>query len=337
MARNVIANVGLDIGTSSIKAVELIQSGASYKLRRALAQPITENSPEALAQALKSISETYASSKHLRIGVSGSSLLIRRIEMPHMNPDELRNAIKFEAENHIPFPVDECMLDHHVVQAGGEGKNATLLLIALKKDFIQERIKMLHDLGLKPELVDGDAFALVNAFERLGPEARPKNYGLLNIGHSTSLFTIMHGSEPFFVREIAAAGLEITRAIAETLSLEEAAAERLKVTHEASKKDDLRAATLRALSPLINELKSSIDYFENESGEELKQIWICGGGAASEGAEDILTQEVGRSFKIWEPLQRVEVLREAADAVDGCGPAFGVAVGLAVRELARPK
>lgn len=337
MARNVIAHVGLDIGTSSVKVVELLRSDTSYKLRRAAAQLLGENTPEALAQVLKPIAEAYSTAKHLRIGVSGSSLLIRRIEMPHMDSDELRNALKFEAENHIPFPVDECILDHHIVQMGGEGKSTALLLIALKKDFIQERIKMLHDLGFKPELVDVDAFGLVNAFEQLGPKERAENRGLLNIGHGTSLLTVMHGREPFFVREIAAGGLEITRALAETLSLDESTAERLKVTHEASKKDDLRASTLRALSPLINELKSSIEYFENESGEELGEIWVSGGGASSEGAEEILASEVGRSFKIWDPLERVEVLREAADAVDGVRPAFAVALGLAVRESVKLK
>ncbi|MCG3176350.1 MAG: hypothetical protein MOGMAGMI_01299 [Candidatus Omnitrophica bacterium] len=336
MARNVASNVGLDIGTSSVKTVELIRSGTSYKLRRASIQPLADAAPETVAQALKSTAETVVGARHLRISVAGSSLLIRRIEMPQMNAAELRNAVKFEAENHIPFPVDECMLDHHVVQAGAEGKNATLLLVALKKEFIQERVKMLHDLGLKPELVDVDAFALVNAFERLGPEARPKNYGLLNIGHGTSLFTIVQSGQPFFVREINTGGLEVTRALAETLSLDEAAAEKVKLSADPARAADLKAAALRALSPLVNELKSSVDYFENESGEELKQVWVCGGSAAG-WAEEVLTQEVGRTFKVWDPLLHLEVLSEASEAVEGRGPAFAVALGLAVREMVAPQ
>ena len=135
--------VGLDIGNYSMKCVELSRSDGGIRLDRVSIFPIDRGSASNLSRALKIILDPFlAQNKRIRVSVSGgSSLIIRRVTLPAMTLAELKGAIRFEAESHIPFPIDDCQIDYQILNHSEDRKQMNILLVAAKKDFIKERIK----------------------------------------------------------------------------------------------------------------------------------------------------------------------------------------------------
>ncbi len=301
--------IGLDIGSYSIKCVELARSADKFKLQRVSILPV-DPSPESISKALKLIfGQQTGVPKKVRISVSGggSSLLIRRIQLPYMTVAELRGAIRFEAEGHIPFPIEECQIDFQILSQTDDKKVMNVMLVAAKKEFIKDRLKLAGSAGIVPETIDVDIFCLLNAYEVLGQEAGENSFGLLNIGHRVSSFAIVQDKKPFFVREIPYGGAGVTHALAEAKCIGEAEADRLKIDKAPETLADLQAAVAKGLEPLIEEMRHSIDYVENETGEEIKTIWLSGGGALCPGTPQVLTDELGKQVKLWDNTKRLEV------------------------------
>ena len=176
---------GLDIGSYSVKCVEMSHTKDAIELHRVTILPLPGISK--LPDVLKAMDLQGA--KHVRISVSGPSVLVRRITLPLMTPAELKGAIRFEAESHIPFPIDDCILDSQILNQPDK-KTMNVMIVAAKKEFIRSRLKVLEDLDVHPELIDMDIFCLLNVFEVLKEKIEEKSYGLLNIGHNLSSFAI---------------------------------------------------------------------------------------------------------------------------------------------------
>jgi type IV pilus assembly protein PilM len=301
--------VGLDIGSYSIKCVEVAGHNGAMELRRVSILPAVNPSQATLQNLLKLLFDAYMGKvpKVIISVSSGSSLLIRRISLPTMTAAELRGAVVYEAEGHIPFPVDQCLLDFQILDKSADGKNMNVLLVAAKKDFIQERINLLSTAGIAIDTIDVDMFCLVNAFEVLGDDGGQRVYGLLNVGHSMTSFAIIQEKQPFFVREISSGGLEITKVISEVQSISEEEADQMKIGRSPDKAEILKQATRKGFEALTEELKHSIDYFENETGEELKQIWMSGGGALAQDAPAILSEELGKEVQLWNNLKKINI------------------------------
>lgn len=332
---NPISVIGLDIGSYSVKSVEVTMAGASVQLRRVFVLPYFKNKPGELDRLLKLIFEPYQGKpSRLRIAISsGSSLLIRRIKLPLMTAAELKGAIVYEAEGHIPFPVEECMLDFQILGQDAQTRTMDVMLVAAKNVFIRERLKLLEPAGLSPELIDVDIFCLLNAFEVLGDDGG-KIYGVLNIGHEKSSFAILYDKQPYFVREIPVGGLAVTKSlsVAKGISLDEA--EKIKIESPPGSEDALKTATEQGFEVLLDEMRSSIDFFENETGEELKQIWVSGGGALSYGAAAFLSSELGRQVTLWDNLKKIEVLGEVdRNYLSEHSHELNVALGMVLRGM----
>lgn len=329
-----VSAIGLDIGTHAIKCVEVAQGQGAIQLRRVSIFPATGDSAAHLSKVLKVVFDPYGGRpERLRISVSsGSSLIIRRIKLPLMSAGELKSAIVFEAEGHIPFPIDECLLDFQILSQNQEKKEMEVLLVAAKKAFIMERLKLLESVGVVPEIIDVDIFCLINAFEVLGHDAGHKTYGILNVGHSMSSFAILHDKLPFFVREISLGGRDITKALAEIRKVSEEEAELMKAEKDPQKLAVLQEATRAGLEPLVDELKHSLDFFENETGEEVKQIWMSGGGALAQDAPAILSEELGRQVTLWDNLKKMEIFGEVDRTyLDEHAHELNVALGMVLR------
>ena len=324
------AIAGIDIGSYSVKCVETARAGAGIELRRALIAPVNREAD------LKAILAQFdlASAGHVRIALSGPSVVTRLISMPFLNPRELQGAIRFEAESQIPFPIDECVLDHQVIRQDGVGKTMKVMLVAAKRDLVEARYKLLTELGIHPEAIDVDVFCLVNASETLGPESGEKSYGLLNVGHQVSSLAIIHEGRPVFVREIAAGGLGVTRDLAETKNISEAQADEMKIRKPAGETEALKAATLKGYESLTEEIRHSIDYVENEIKEEIGGIRLSGGGALAHSAVEILTQETGKPVAFWDNLKNMQVAKGAGAATTAEGSAtLNIALGMTFRSV----
>jgi len=327
------SRVGLDIGNHSVKFVEMTVSKGKVTLRQALLRPLeSQAAVENITPIIKPLLENIkAASEHVRLVLSGSSLLCRCVQMPLMTQNELKGAIRFEAENHIAFPIDDCILDFQILNQVSEKKTMNVLLVAAKRDFIQERVRQLTDLEIRPEAIDVDTFCLVNAHEALG-ETQEKPFGLLNVGHRVTSFAIMKGGLPLFVREIPLGGAAVTKALTEEKGLGEPEAENYKVAHHPDSLEELKTATHKGFESLAEELKHSLDYFENDAGEPLTRVLLSGGGGLAEAAPAFFTEALGKEVVLWDNLKKLEV-DPAVDRkfLEEHAPLFNVAFGLALR------
>jgi type IV pilus assembly protein PilM len=264
--------------------------------------------------------------------LSGSSLLVRCVQMPVMTQSELKSAIRFEAENHIAFPIDDCVLDFQILNQDPEKKVMNVLLVAAKRDFLQERLRMLFDLEIRPEVIDVDTFALVNAFEALNVQPQEKTFGLINIGHRVTSLAILRDGLPLFVREIPIGGYSVTKALADARGVTEEQAETIKKSTPADAAEDMKTACQQGLETLAEELHSSIQYFENETGESFKTIWVSGGGALACGVPAVLSESLGKEVAFWDNLKKIEYGPNAdRKTVEEHAAELNVAFGLALR------
>jgi type IV pilus assembly protein PilM len=291
-----------------------------------------DQSPDNLISLLKPFLPVIAASPgHVRVVLSGSSLLVRCVQMPPMTQTELKSAIRFEAENHIAFPIDDCVLDFKILNQDPEKKVMNVLLVAAKRDFIQERLRMLFDLDIHPEVIDVDTFALVNAYEALNAQAPEKIFGLLNIGHRVTSLAIIKDGLPLFVRELPLGSYSVTKALSEARGISDEKADEIKVLAPPEAAEELKAA-YQTLDTLTEELRSSIQYFENEAGETLKSVWVSGGGVLAPGLPAMLSEALGKEVALWDNLKKIEV----APAVDRAllekhSSSLNIAFGLALR------
>ncbi len=326
--------IGLDIGSYSIKYVEMSHDKDVITLHQAKLLPLSTQSPESLKASLQTLVPPPAASARVRISVSGQSLLIRRIKLPVMTQADLKGAIRYEAESHIPFPVDDCVLDFQILNQLANEKMMNVLLVAAKRDFIQERLKILEESKWRSELIDVDIFCLLNSFERLSQQESGKVYGLLNIGHQTSSFAIIHDKIPFFMREIPLGGVCVTNALAESKSVPEEDADKQKKSRLPEQIPELQAATQKGLEPLIEELEHSIDYFENEAGADLNDIFLSGGGAMSVGGLEFLSQELKRKVALWDSTKKMVISKDINPKfMEEHSLEFTVAFGMGLRGL----
>lgn len=305
-------SIGLDIGSYSVKCVEITRGAEKARLQRVTILPVESGSPDAIIKTLKVMFDQPTTARRVRISVSGggSNLLIRRIQLPAMTPAELRGAIRFEAEGHIPFPIDECQIDFQILNQTPDKKSMNVMLVAAKKDFIKERLKIISAVNLVPDVIDVDIFCLINAYQILGQEAGERSFSLLNIGHRVSSFAIVQDDLPFFVREIPFGAELVTKALAEAKGISVADADRMKIDKAPETLADFQAAVAKGLEPLVEEIRHSIDYVENETGEEIKAIRLSGGGSLCPGTSKVLTEELGKEVAVWDNTKRLEVFGE---------------------------
>ncbi len=300
--------IGLDIGDYSVKFIEMLCTPEAIKLQQANVFPLSSPTPEVLKEALKQVFSAFPiPPRHVRIAVSGPSVITRCVNLPVMTEAELAGAIRFEAENHIPFPIDECILDSQILKQLPDKKMMNVLLVAAKREFIQERLKLLLEFEVKPELVDTDTLCLVNSFEMLNDIPDQKTYALLNIGHHVSLFVIVLDKLPYFVRDIAHGGMAITQTVMEMKGISEVEADAFKMNRSFEHLNDLKLASQKGFGPLVDELKPLIDYFENEVGEELKSVWLSGGAAMSVGAPELFSERLGKEVSLWDNTRKLEI------------------------------
>ncbi len=329
-------SVGLDIGTQSIKVVKLkfIQEQVQ------LCGFDLETSPPDVIEFLKRIKESLKL-ETVNISVCGPSTVIRYVNFPKMKKDELQQALKFEAPKHIPFSIDEINLDAYILNEDLPDNKMLILLAAVKKELIDQRLKLMEDAGLRVNLIDIDSLALVNSFNfnyPLDDNLRHKVIALLNIGASTSNLDISEDGIPRLSRDIHIAGNSFTQKLADILGIDFKAAENLKLSPvEGMSSDSERANKVAAgvesvLGNLANEIRISFDYYESQSASSVAKIFLTGGSSVFRGLKDILANLLGIEVEYWDPLKQI-TLADNIDSgkVKALSSQLSVAVGLALR------
>ena len=340
--------VGLDIGSSSIKAVELRSTRHGFELVSFGLQPLAQDTvvdgaimdaPLVAAGISTIFEEQKIKTKNVATSVSGHSVIVKRVTLPAMTEEELYDRIQGEASQHIPFDIADVNLSYQLLEA--VDTQMDVLLVAVKKDKILNHTNVLAQAGKTPTVVDIDAFALQNCFEVNYDPDPGQTMALLNIGASVMNINIVRGGIPLFTRDVSVGGNQYTDALQKELDLSFEDAERLKKGESiAGVADEQRATILRSVSDiLILEIQKTFDFFRaTASGENIQRIYVAGGTARVPGLLDLLREEFAMPVEELYPFRKISINpgRHNEDQIRESAPRLAIAVGLALRSFDTP-
>ncbi len=342
--------VGLDIGSSSVKAIELVNKGKSFELAHL---GVSDLPPEAIVQGaflnsgaiVDSIREAVSSAriktKDVAAAVSGHSVIVKKVSLPSMSREELEEQIQWEAEQYIPFDVNEVNLDFQILESGfGEGQ-MEVLLVAAKKDLIDDYVQVITEAGLNPAVIDVAAFAVENAFGANYDVEPGDVVALVNIGAQVVNINVVVDGVPSFTRDITTAGNQYTEEIQKALSIGFAEAERIKIGGKATEESqdvvpqEVEHAMRSVTDTLISEISRSLDFFSATAGEsQIGRVMLAGGAAKVAGLEAAFHERTGLKVETLNPLRAMlPTTRFDPEYVEEVAPSLGVGVGLALRRL----
>ncbi|HDH04114.1 MAG TPA: type IV pilus assembly protein PilM [Nitrospirae bacterium] len=337
--------IGLDIGSKHIKAIHLRDSKSGYILERLgviTLQPelIVDgsilDSTRVIEEIKQLISETNIKAKDVTLSVSGhSSVIIKRVSLPQMTEDEMDEQIRFEAEQYIPFDIEEVNLDFQILGSAEEEKMMDVLIVAVKKDKINEYVSVAREAGLNPVVVDVDAFALENMYELNYEIKESENVALVNIGAGMININILKGGISVFTRDSSVGGNLLTEALQREFTVSYANAEKLKHEEavEGISQEDVKAILNSAFEDIFTEIARSFDYFRDTTNyENIDEIILSGGVALTGDFAVSLSDRVGVNVNIVDPFKNIEIPDTFDEEYLGkVAPLVAVAVGLALR------
>jgi type IV pilus assembly protein PilM len=340
------AVVGLDIGSSAVKAVELKLAGKGFKVTAFAIEPVPPDSivdgaiidGTAVADAIRRLFENKAfKTKDVAASLSGNAVIVKKISLPVMTEAELAESIYWEAEQYIPFDIQDVNLDYQILDAGrGADSKGTMdvLLVAAKKEKIADYLGVITQAGRTAVVVDVDAFALQNAYEA--------NYGLepqsvvvlLNAGASAININILAGEQSVFTRDISSGGNAYTEAVQKELNLPFESAEQLK------KGESVDGVTFDEVKPVLHamtenvllEIQKTFDFFKaTASSDRIDRIILSGGASRVDGFAQALEERFGAPVETFDPFRKI-AFEPTKLGIDPASIATAaVAVGLALR------
>jgi type IV pilus assembly protein PilM len=336
--------VGLDIGSSAVKAVELKTSGKGHKVVAYGIEPIPPDSivdgaiidGSAVADAIRRLFESRKiRTKDVAASLSGNAVIVKKITLPQMTGAELAESIYWEAEQYIPFDIQDVNLDYKILESTGEQKGTMdVLLVAAKKEKIADYTGVIAQAGRGAVAVDVDAFALQNAYAINYGVQPGQVVALLNVGASATNINIISGEQSVFTRDISIGGNAYTEALQKELNLPFESADALKRGQpvEGAQYDDAKPV-LRAVSEnVMLEIQKTFDFFKaTTSSEKIDRIVVSGGGSRVEGFFDQLRERFQAPIEPFDPFKNVSFdARKFGDPGEAAATA-AVAVGLALR------
>ena len=336
--------VGLDIGSSCIKAVELKKTKGEIIVAHmgveALASDIVVDSmivdgPAVTNAITKIFTESGIKGKAVATSVSGHSVIVKKIAMATMSDQELAAVIQTEAAQHIPFDIQDVNVDFQILSDDLSGPQMDVLLVAVKKEKILNYTNVLSMAAKSAALVDIDAFALQNCYEYNYEPAPGSTAALLNLGASVMNINIVKGSTPLFTRDVSVGGNQYTDALQKELDLSFDDAESLKLGRKVGTvSEDAKMPILQQVTEIIVlEIQKTFDFFRaTASGEHIERLYVAGGSSKVPGLVEALRQEFSLPVEVLNPFQRVNP-GAGGELIEQNAGQLAVAVGLALRSF----
>jgi type IV pilus assembly protein PilM len=338
--------VGLDIGSSAIKAVELKPAGRGYRVAAYGSEPLPPDSivdgaiidGAAVADAIRRLFAARSiRTREVAASLSGNAVIVKKITLPAMTEAELAESIYWEAEQYIPFDIQDVNLDYQVLDRADNGGKGTMdvLLVAAKKEKIADYTGVIAQAGRSAVIVDVDAFALQNAYE--------VNYGiepgavvvLLNAGASATNINILSGDQSVFTRDVSIGGNAYTESLQRELNLPYAEADQLKrgLPVDRTTFEEARPVLRAVTENVMLEIQKTFDFFKaTAASDRIDRIILSGGASSEEGFAEMLRERFEAPVEAFDPFRRIgfdarKLGKEARDVA----PTAAVAIGLALR------
>jgi type IV pilus assembly protein PilM len=339
--------VGLDVGSSSIKAVELKKKGGQVEVVHLGLEPLSSDivvdsmivdSGQVSSSISKLFIDNQIKTKAVATAVSGHSVIVKKISLPSMSDAELADTIQKEAAQHIPFDLADVSLDYQILSEDVGNPHMDVLLVAVKKDKILNYTNVLSMAGRTPTIVDIDALALQNCYEYNYQPAPGQVVALLNLGASVMNINIVKGTTPLFPRDVSVGGHQYTDSLQKELDLSFEDAESLKLGNKVGTvSEDAKQPILQQVTEIIVlEIQKTFDFFRaSAAGEHIEKIYLAGGSSKVPGLVEALRQEFSMPVELLNPFQRVTppAAGPAAELVEQNPGQLAVAVGLALRSF----
>ncbi|MEW6542037.1 MAG: type IV pilus assembly protein PilM [Nitrospirota bacterium] len=343
--------LGLDIGSSSIKLVQMKGYKGKYALQKFGMKPlepevIVDGTVMDAARVVTVIKELLQESgtklKNVAMSISGHSVIVKKIALPPMPDEELEGQVKLAAEQYIPFDINEVNLDFHILnpleQSDDGQPQMSVLLVAAKKEKVNELTELVKGAGLNPMVLDVDAFAIENMHGINYSPGADEITALVNVGASVMNVNILKGNVSLFTRDISIGGNRYTEAIQRDLgvSYEEAEAAKQGERREGLDLDAVATVIENVNAEVATEIARSIDHFRSiYSDLEVSRILLCGGCARVAGLVQQLRDRMGVAVELANPFSQVDTTGAQLDPefLSSVAPQAAVGVGLALRTI----
>ncbi len=347
--------IGLDIGASSVKAVEIAQKSKDkgFELRalgqaalpsEAIVQGAFLNSSAIVDAIREALDSGRITGKDVAASISGHSVIVKRVNLPQMSREELEDQIQWEAEQYIPFDVNEVNLDFQILESNEEEGQMDVLLVAAKKDLIDDYFQVISEAGLNPVVIDVAGFAIQNAYEANYEQDPNAVVALVNIGAQVVNINVLRNGVPAFTRDIMTGGAQYTEEIQKALSVSFDEAERIKKgsPEDADQVQDVipqevEQAMRRVSDTVIGEIARSLDFFAATSADaRISKVLLSGGGSKIAGFAAAFKERTGLETDAMNPLAHMLPSKGfEAEYLEAMAPLLAVGIGLATRRMDR--
>jgi type IV pilus assembly protein PilM len=338
--------VGLDIGSSSVKAVELTRKGSSLQLLNMGFENLQQDSiVDGQIMELNNVSNVISSifnehqirTPRVAAGVSGHSVIVKKIVLPQMSQEELQESFSWHAEEHIPFDIADVNLDYELTSKSSDALH--VLMAACKSDKIANVKQAIQLAGKQPVIIDVDAFALQNCYEVNYQPKAGEIVALLNIGAATMNINILNGTRSVFARDASVGGSQYTSLLQRELGLSFEQAESVKrgmALPEGVEPRPIQPIIEAVSDTLALEVKKTIDFYRTTAADgesTIQKILLAGGGSKLPGLADYLAKRFEMPVEVFNPFRQIEVddKKFDPDYMREIVPEMAVAVGLALR------
>lgn len=357
--------IGLDIGNYSIKLASVKEKAGKFTLSNFAVVDISEEPIENLdpsqknsliVEAVKKILlQTNVKAKAVGISLSGEQVVIRYVKLPFMSKEELKGVIRYEAEQYIPFNMDQVVMDFNILgEATEEGqKKIEVLLVAVKEEIVNQYISLLQSVGLSVHLIDIDCFALQNSFELNFGKKDGETIALLNVGGKYTNLNILEDGVTRFSRDIPIGGMNLTKDVQREFNLSFSDAEKLKreqgsiiieseeaVLTRIPTKEDKRIKIFSAisitLSKLVTEVRRAFDFYESSSKKRaIGKVLLSGGSAKLKNMDKFISERLRIPVELHNPFVNMEIenIDEIEEKLKDNSIFLPISVGLSVRRV----
>ena len=338
--------IGLDIGSRTIKLAELVDGKSGMVLNNfntvniesGLIEDGSIKNPETVSRYIRELFKSVKlKGQNVAISIGGYSVIVKKINVQTMTEEELQESIHFEAEQYIPFDISEVNLDFQILGVSEHNPNQmNVLLVAAKKEMINEYINLMQMAKLRPRIIDVDAFALQNIF-KLNYSIENENISLIDIGASKTSLNILKDSVSEFMRDVSLGCDQINHKIASTVgcSIEESEAVKLGQASDIMSDDDLKDIVESVVTDWCVEIKRALDFFLSSYPEEqISRIVLSGGGANIKKFRELLAAETSTEVEVINPFQAVDLDGQRFDPshLGQIAPQAAICMGLATRK-----
>lgn len=344
--------IGLDIGTSGVRAAELSFGKGGVTLDRFGQVALPEGAvrdgevvdPDTVATAIKQLwSHTKFSSKKVVVGVANAKVVVRQVDLPWLPIDELKKSLSFQAQDFVPMPIESAVLDFHPLedlQADSGQRLVRGLLVAASREMVNNSIEAVQKAGLTPTMVDLSSFAVLRAMAETDDLAMGTPVeALVDVGARVTNIVVHQGGVPRFVRILLMGGKDVTDAVADRMGVPTEQAEAIKQSlglggAGAAPGTQAAARVVEATgSQLVDEVRGSLDYYLASSGSApIARLVLTGGGSRLGGLAERLQAATRVPVEIGTPIARVQVGKTGLsdDQLQFVAPLAAVPVGLAL-------